>query len=192
MLDKSTQQPWSQGLILSLTGMLLLFGLSVLGIMATVAIKKGNSVPFLRLFSVPLIVVAAVFLVIAGFNDAQIAPVVGLLGTIAGYLLGSEKAATQAASAAPAVPLPGKPGAVTWNAGTRMLTIAKLPPDAAKVRVFRKAAGGVVEVAGEAAALSFDLNSPTPLVAGTQYDAWVVGTNTTGDGPESGHITFTA
>jgi biopolymer transport protein ExbB/TolQ len=32
----------------------------------------------------------AVFLVVAGYTDTQIAPVMGLLGTVAGYLLGKE------------------------------------------------------------------------------------------------------
>jgi ABC-type xylose transport system permease subunit len=43
----------------------------------------------LRAFALVLIIVAAVFLIVAGYTEQQIAPVMGLLGTIAGYLLGS-------------------------------------------------------------------------------------------------------
>ena len=42
----------------------------------------------LRAFVTVLVVVAAVFLVVAGYSEKQIAPVVGLLGTIVGYVLG--------------------------------------------------------------------------------------------------------
>jgi hypothetical protein len=42
----------------------------------------------LRSFVTILIVVSAVFLVVAGYSEKQIAPVIGLLGTIAGYVLG--------------------------------------------------------------------------------------------------------
>jgi hypothetical protein len=44
----------------------------------------------LRPFATILIVVAAVFLIVAGYSEKQIAPVIGLLGTIAGYVLGRE------------------------------------------------------------------------------------------------------
>jgi hypothetical protein len=43
----------------------------------------------IQAFALPLIVLSEVMLVIAGFSDAQIAPVIGLLGTISGYLLRS-------------------------------------------------------------------------------------------------------
>jgi drug/metabolite transporter (DMT)-like permease len=42
----------------------------------------------LRTFGILVIIFAAIFLVIAGYSDTQITPVIGLLGTIAGYLLG--------------------------------------------------------------------------------------------------------
>lgn len=42
----------------------------------------------LRTFGILVIIFASVFLVIAGYSDTQITPVIGLLGTIAGYLLG--------------------------------------------------------------------------------------------------------
>ena len=38
-----------------------------------------------------LIIVAAIFLVVVGYTSEQIAPVMGLLGAIAGYILGSKR-----------------------------------------------------------------------------------------------------
>jgi uncharacterized membrane protein len=49
----------------------------------------------LRIFGTILIIMLAVFLVVAGYTDTQIAPVMGLLGTIAGYLLGKETKETK-------------------------------------------------------------------------------------------------
>ena len=42
----------------------------------------------LRVFGVTLVVIGSFLLVTAGFSADQIAPAMGLLGTIAGYLLG--------------------------------------------------------------------------------------------------------
>lgn len=72
-----------------------LLSLSVLGLgvfvlcCLTYLIKSGRRFDdLLRSFVTILIVVSAVFLVVAGYSEKQIAPVVGLLGTIAGYVLG--------------------------------------------------------------------------------------------------------
>ena len=46
----------------------------------------------LKVFGTILIVVAAVFLIVAGYSEKQIAPVIGLFGTIVGYILGNHKA----------------------------------------------------------------------------------------------------
>lgn len=46
----------------------------------------------LRIFSVTLIIIGTFFIVTAGFSSQQIAPAMGLLGTIAGYLLGQRSA----------------------------------------------------------------------------------------------------
>jgi len=42
----------------------------------------------LRVFGVTLINLGTLFLVTAGYNSNQIAPAMGLFGTVAGYLLG--------------------------------------------------------------------------------------------------------
>lgn len=75
-----------------LGGMLLAFSLVVLIIIAYL-IKHGSEIDaLLRSFGTILIIIAAIFLTIAGYDEQQIAPVIGLLGTIAGYLLGQSKA----------------------------------------------------------------------------------------------------
>jgi hypothetical protein len=50
--------------------------------------RQRSAEQILRTFGILVIIFAAVFLVIAGYSDTQITPVIGLLGTIAGYLLG--------------------------------------------------------------------------------------------------------
>jgi len=70
---------------------LLLFGLVVL-LLIGYLIKIGKEPEaLLRSFGTILIIIAAVFLIVAGFSEKQIAPVIGLLGTVAGYLLGKSQ-----------------------------------------------------------------------------------------------------
>jgi hypothetical protein len=45
----------------------------------------------LRVFGVTLIIMGTLFFIAAGFNSGQIAPAMGLFGTIAGYLLGRKE-----------------------------------------------------------------------------------------------------
>jgi hypothetical protein len=53
--------------------------------------SKLSSDGILKVTAVPLIVIAAVFLVTAGYSTNQLASVIGLMGTIAGYLLGARQ-----------------------------------------------------------------------------------------------------
>jgi hypothetical protein len=46
----------------------------------------------LKVFGVTLIIVGSLVLIAAGFGDKQIAPAMGLFGTLAGYLLGKAAA----------------------------------------------------------------------------------------------------
>lgn len=86
----ATGQPWDASLVKYLTTSVLLFGLLVLGMMTFLFARSKNYKSILPSFAVPLIIVAAVMLVLVGFGSDQIAPVIGLLGTVAGYLLGKE------------------------------------------------------------------------------------------------------
>ncbi len=51
----------------------------------------------LRMMGLTLIISAGLFLVTAGYSADQVSPVMGLLGTIAGYLLGAGEAAGRVA-----------------------------------------------------------------------------------------------
>ena len=43
-----------------------------------------------KAFALTLIICAGLFLIVIGFSDQQLAPMMGLLGTLAGYILGAE------------------------------------------------------------------------------------------------------
>ena len=57
----------------------------------THASKPWAPQSILRLLGLTLIMCIAAFLVVAGYGEAQIAPVIGLLGVITGYLLGTKE-----------------------------------------------------------------------------------------------------
>jgi len=81
-------QLWSPSLVMYLGGGVLAFGLLISLVMAFLLRRERSTDQVLRTFCIPLIIITTVFLVIVGYTDQQIAPVIGLLGTIAGYLLG--------------------------------------------------------------------------------------------------------
>jgi hypothetical protein len=99
-------QPWDPKLIVTLSGMLLIFALLVFFLMFYLirANKRPESV--LRVFGTLLIIVVACFLIIVGFGNDQLAPVMGLLGTIAGYLLGRNTISATGDAPLPAVAAP--------------------------------------------------------------------------------------
>ncbi|WP_055137071.1 hypothetical protein [Pseudomonas corrugata] len=66
------------------------FGVFVLLCITYLIQKNKQPDILLRPFGTILIVIGAVFLIVAGYSEKQIAPVIGLLGTIAGYILGKE------------------------------------------------------------------------------------------------------
>ena len=79
---------WSTTNAMTMSASVLLFG-TLICVISAIQLRKGqNSDAVLRTFGTILIIVSALFLVVAGYSDRQIAPVMGLLGTIAGYLLG--------------------------------------------------------------------------------------------------------
>jgi len=68
----------------------LLFGLIILGLEVGVLLRQnqGWGINSTRIVGLTLVVVSGVFLITAGYSETQIAPMIGLLGTIVGYLLG--------------------------------------------------------------------------------------------------------
>lgn len=75
---------------LVLSSIVVLFGTFILAC-ATYLIKREKQADqILRLFGTILIIIGSLFLIVAGYSEKQIAPVIGLLGTIAGYILGKD------------------------------------------------------------------------------------------------------
>lgn len=84
-----TEDPWwSTSQAMTMSAIVLVFGIIVILTIAYLIQKGKNPDELLKIFGTSLIIVMAIFLVVAGYSDQQIAPVMGLMGTIAGYLLG--------------------------------------------------------------------------------------------------------
>lgn len=67
----------------------LIFGLMIILMeMYLAQTKRIESENIIKVIIITLIITATLFLITAGYNNNQIAPAIGLLGTIAGYLLG--------------------------------------------------------------------------------------------------------
>lgn len=72
-----------------LTLLVVSFGVIVVGVQFFLLKKSRTSGDdILKVFGVTLIIVGTLALITAGFSDKQIAPAMGLFGTISGYLLG--------------------------------------------------------------------------------------------------------
>lgn len=72
-----------------LAATVLIFGL-VMSILAGALLRRtqAKAEDVIRLFALIVIVCGILFLIAAGYSSSDIAPSLGLLGTIAGYLLG--------------------------------------------------------------------------------------------------------
>ncbi len=84
-------QPWSQELVRFLaTGVLGFSAIAML--LATVLLWRTNAPAqqVLRVFGVITIVAFSALLLVVGYNNEQLTPIVGLFGAIAGYLLGKD------------------------------------------------------------------------------------------------------
>ncbi|MDF3864220.1 hypothetical protein P3W53_07105 [Pseudomonas denitrificans (nom. rej.)] len=79
---------WSVNDAMTISATVLVFGLAISLMIGYLLAKGKHPEHLLRTFGTIVIIISAVFLVVAGYSDKQIAPVMGLLGTIAGYLLG--------------------------------------------------------------------------------------------------------
>ncbi|WP_157779336.1 hypothetical protein [Burkholderia thailandensis] len=82
---------WSVENAMTISAVVLAFGLVTIGIAAWLILRRIPHNAVLRVLGTVLILVFAVFLVVAGYSDKQIASVLGLLGTVAGYLLGKSE-----------------------------------------------------------------------------------------------------
>ena len=79
---------WSTHDAMTISASVLIFG-ALLIVLASVAMFRGApAATVLRVYGMLTIIVMAVFLVVAGYDAQQMSPVIGLLGTLAGYLVG--------------------------------------------------------------------------------------------------------
>jgi hypothetical protein len=70
---------------------LVIVGLTVLVLLALAVLlwkKEASADDSIRAFALVLIILGTILLICAGYSNDQIAPAVGLFGTLAGYLLG--------------------------------------------------------------------------------------------------------
>src|SRR4051812_2299934 len=74
---------------MTMCSVVLLFGIAVILISARLALRGLDKDIILKAVVIPMTVMSAIFLVVAGYSDSQVAPAMGLLGTIIGYVLGS-------------------------------------------------------------------------------------------------------
>lgn len=90
MVDRMPAQSWLTNVERNLSIAVLGFGVVVLLIQFVTlrGVTASNPDLVIRAYAVTLIVVCTLFLVSAGLSANQIAPGIGLFGTIAGYLLG--------------------------------------------------------------------------------------------------------
>lgn len=79
---------WSTSHAMTMSASVLAFGIVVILTIAYLIQRGRRPDELLRIFGTSLIIIMAIFLVVAGYSDEQMSPVMGLLGTIAGYLLG--------------------------------------------------------------------------------------------------------
>lgn len=73
------------------------FGVFVIATMALLLLKSKNSFgpnDLLKLFTITTVVVGTLLALTAGFSSEQIAPAMGLFGTIVGYMLGQSRNST--------------------------------------------------------------------------------------------------
>lgn len=90
-------------------------------------------------------------------------------------------------------PLPEATGPVTFNAGTRELTLTNgLPAHTSSVVSFRQAAGGQEEQGGVSVTNVVGVSNFSPLTPGVTYTLTAAGHNSRGFGPRSAPITVTA
>ena len=93
-MGKSSEVIWLTSLEFWMSFSVLCFGIVIL-VIEGLMIKFNTFQPeqTIKLLAITLIVISTLFIITAGFDSEQIAPAMGLFGTIAGYILGraSEK-----------------------------------------------------------------------------------------------------
>lgn len=90
--NPNTLQPWSGELIQTLS--LYVLGFIVIAFLLCSILlwrSKTDALEILKVFGILSILGLSTLLLLTGFSNEQLTPIVGLFGAIAGYLLGKEK-----------------------------------------------------------------------------------------------------
>lgn len=84
-------QPWSQDLVRTLSYTVIGFAVTVL-LIAGLLLWRSRASPDVVLKTVGLVMILGLsaLLLVVGYNNEQLTPIVGLFGAIAGYLLGKD------------------------------------------------------------------------------------------------------
>jgi CHASE2 domain-containing sensor protein len=100
-VSQSTQ-PWSPELVQFLSLCVLGFTCIAL-VLGTILLwrSRASAAHVIRLFGILVIIGMSGLLLVVGFSNAQLGPVIGLFGAIAGYLLGKEPSAEDRAPKPP-------------------------------------------------------------------------------------------
>lgn len=85
-------QRWHEPIEIAFSLGVLVFGAALITLFTRTLLKLGKDwrTVYLRLVVLTVVVTAGLFALAAGYTDEQIAPMMGLLGTLVGYLLGRE------------------------------------------------------------------------------------------------------
>lgn len=83
---------WHQPVEIVFSLAVLVFGAGLIVLFTRKLLGQGNAwrAMYLRLVVLTIVVTAGLFVITAGYSEQQIAPMMGLLGTLVGYLLGRE------------------------------------------------------------------------------------------------------
>jgi len=86
------QGRWHEPVEIAFSVTVLVFGLALIIVFTSLVRREGKGwrTIYMRLVVLTIVVTAGLFVIVAGYTQDQIAPMMGLLGTLVGYLLGKE------------------------------------------------------------------------------------------------------
>jgi len=105
----ATTTRWHEPVEIIFSIAVLGFGVGLIVLFTAKVLSKGPlwRGMYLRLVVLSIVVTAGLFALTAGYSEAQISPMMGLLGTLVGYLLGRESPPVAADAQAAQVPTKG-------------------------------------------------------------------------------------
>jgi 1,4-dihydroxy-2-naphthoate octaprenyltransferase len=87
----ASNQPWSQELVINLAISIISFSVLIF-LLVAVLMWRINADPsqVLRIFGILSILSFSTLLMVIGYSNEQLTPIIGLFGAVAGYLLGRD------------------------------------------------------------------------------------------------------